>query len=407
MSIYITPSCYDDSSSGGGVASVTGLNTDNSDPANPIIQISVDGTTITGNGTPGSPLVSASGGGGISSLSVIGSSPNANAATITGTTLNLQPANASFGGVVTTLAQSFAGVKTFLASPSAPGSGLNSERFGATALADGELSCSGGFNAWAKSVGGMAYGGYSRANSSFSTVFGYSGIASDSSTTVGGLSSAGGSGASAFGFQANASGTLSLACGGGVASSTGSINVGYGGLSSAEYSFSMGYFSKAQATGSCAIAAFSEIDSSHLFSLSFGYQSKTTEANQLVVGSVTGPIRKINFGSGVFSASPQLVQIFSSSGLGTNIAGANLELCPGQSTGNAKGGDFKVKISIPGSSGSSLNALLDGLIITPSVNSAPSSASDTGQKNEIRYDSDYIYVCFNTNSWKRTALSTW
>jgi hypothetical protein len=51
-------------------------------------------------------------GGGVLSLSAIGSTPNANAATITGTVLNLEPASASFGGVVTTLAQTFAGNKT-------------------------------------------------------------------------------------------------------------------------------------------------------------------------------------------------------------------------------------------------------------------------------------------------------
>jgi hypothetical protein len=49
---------------GGGVESVTGLNTDNTDPANPVVQISVDGVTITGDGTPGSPLVAVTGGGG-------------------------------------------------------------------------------------------------------------------------------------------------------------------------------------------------------------------------------------------------------------------------------------------------------------------------------------------------------
>ena len=56
----------------------------------------------------------ASGGGsGVTTMAAIGSTPNANAATISGTTLNLQPASASFGGVVTTAAQSFAGIKTF------------------------------------------------------------------------------------------------------------------------------------------------------------------------------------------------------------------------------------------------------------------------------------------------------
>jgi len=51
--------------------------------------------------------------GGVLSLSAIGATGNANAATITGTVLNLQPANASFGGVVTTGTQTFAGAKTF------------------------------------------------------------------------------------------------------------------------------------------------------------------------------------------------------------------------------------------------------------------------------------------------------
>lgn len=48
---------------GSGVQSVTGLDTDNTDPLNPIIEISVDGITITGDGTPGNPLVASGGGG--------------------------------------------------------------------------------------------------------------------------------------------------------------------------------------------------------------------------------------------------------------------------------------------------------------------------------------------------------
>lgn len=46
-------------------------------------------------------------------LSAIGSTANANGATLTGQALNLQPASAGFGGVVTTGAQTFAGDKTF------------------------------------------------------------------------------------------------------------------------------------------------------------------------------------------------------------------------------------------------------------------------------------------------------
>ena len=61
----------------GGVQSVTGLNTDNTDPLNPVVEISVDGVTITGDGTPGNPLVST--GGGVPNLSqVLASGKTAN-----------------------------------------------------------------------------------------------------------------------------------------------------------------------------------------------------------------------------------------------------------------------------------------------------------------------------------------
>jgi hypothetical protein len=37
----------------------------------------------------------------------------------------------------------------------------------------------------------------------------------------------------------------------------------------------------------------------------------------------------------------------------------------------------------------------------------PSSSTDTGVKGEWCWNVDYIYVCIDTNTWKRTALSTW
>jgi hypothetical protein len=57
--------------------------------------------------------VGGGGGGGVTTMAAIGATPNANGATISGSTLNLEPASASFGGVVTTGAQTFAGNKTF------------------------------------------------------------------------------------------------------------------------------------------------------------------------------------------------------------------------------------------------------------------------------------------------------
>ena len=63
--------------------------------------------------------VTTGGGGGSVTLSAIGSTPNANGATLTGSALNLEPASASFGGVVTTGVQTFAGAKAFNSSVTA------------------------------------------------------------------------------------------------------------------------------------------------------------------------------------------------------------------------------------------------------------------------------------------------
>tara|TARA_R110000851_G_scaffold237164_1_gene389994 strand:- start:6678 stop:8348 length:1671 start_codon:yes stop_codon:yes gene_type:complete len=41
------------------------------------------------------------------------------------------------------------------------------------------------------------------------------------------------------------------------------------------------------------------------------------------------------------------------------------------------------------------------------LNVAPATATSTGITGDIRYTSDFIYVCVATNTWKRTALSTW
>jgi hypothetical protein len=37
----------------------------------------------------------------------------------------------------------------------------------------------------------------------------------------------------------------------------------------------------------------------------------------------------------------------------------------------------------------------------------PASATATGTTGEIAWDANYIYVCTATNTWKRTAISTW
>jgi hypothetical protein len=37
---------------------------------------------------------------------------------------------------------------------------------------------------------------------------------------------------------------------------------------------------------------------------------------------------------------------------------------------------------------------------------APATSTSTGVVGDVRMDSDYIYVCTATNTWKRIALSS-
>ena len=49
----------------------------------------------------------------------------------------------------------------------------------------------------------------------------------------------------------------------------------------------------------------------------------------------------------------------------------------------------------------------DGILQSGTLNIAPASATASGTTGEIRFTADYIYVCVATNTWKRTAISTW
>lgn len=40
-------------------------------------------------------------------------------------------------------------------------------------------------------------------------------------------------------------------------------------------------------------------------------------------------------------------------------------------------------------------------------NSVPANSTATGVTGYVAIDTDYIYVCVDTNTWKRAALTTW
>tara|TARA_R110000751_G_scaffold307422_1_gene428624 strand:- start:47 stop:748 length:702 start_codon:yes stop_codon:yes gene_type:complete len=52
-----------------------------------------------------------------------------------------------------------------------------------------------------------------------------------------------------------------------------------------------------------------------------------------------------------------------------------------------------------------VKVLAGNLVI--STTSTPASATASGTTGTIAWDSSYVYVCTATNTWKRTAISTW
>jgi hypothetical protein len=93
------------------------------------------------------------------------------------------------------------------------------------------------------------------------------------------------------------------------------------------------------------------------------------------------------------SGSSQMdIQRYSTSGLRLCVSGGNILA--------GYGGDDGVnKLQVNGSSKATQYRL-------SALNTAPSSSSDVGTTGEIRVTATYIYICTATNTWVRTALST-
>ena len=71
--------------------------------------------------------------------------------------------------------------------------------------------------------------------------------------------------------------------------------------------------------------------------------------------------------------------------------------------GSGTGGHFRANST----GGVALRLESSKSAIVTNFNTAPSSSTDTGTTGEIRFTTDYIYICVATNTWKRIALSTW
>ena len=89
-------------------------------------------------------------------------------------------------------------------------------------------------------------------------------------------------------------------------------------------------------------------------------------------------------------------------------------------TGTVSANDF-IRMEHDGTNGNIVSGGTTGILLQPgsgilkisgdticvSTQKTPASATATGTKGDIVHDTNYIYVCTATNTWKRAAISTW
>jgi len=149
-----------------------------------------------------------------------------------------------------------------------------------------------------------------------------------------------------------------------------------------------------------------------------GIGGVSTSAEKLyVTGNTAVSIKGYNYnGYGVVGDSYNGYGVVAGSTIGTGLyaTGGNSGVQGITSTGIGVFGDATGSgTGVQGGSTTGFGGVFGGLgckatkFYVSSLNTAPASSSATGTTGEIRFTSDYIYVCVATNTWKRTQISTW
>ncbi|MFA6256695.1 MAG: hypothetical protein WCT29_00065 [Candidatus Paceibacterota bacterium] len=247
---------------------------------------------------------------------------------ITGTLAQFNTAVTDAELARTDAAQTFTGLQTFSTSPTSPGSGTNSERYGAGASTSTVN--------YSLAVGAGA-----------STTHGAS-VALGANASVSGQDNG-----VAIGYGATVSGNWN-----------GSIAIGSGATTSCTNGICTAIGYSATASGQNAHAIGYQANAANVNSFALGYGATTSATGQFVLGSNAANINDAYLGQGVTAATPSGFSINASGGSGTNIAGANLTLAGGKGTGNAAGGSLIFSTSDAGASGTTLQSLTEKFRIT-------------------------------------------
>jgi hypothetical protein len=83
-------------------------------------------------------------------------------------------------------------------------------------------------------------------------------------------------------------------------------------------------------------------------------------------------------------------------GINTSTGGFSNSIAIGNEAVNTEEYQFMI--------GSGANPI-DSIVITGTK--TPASATDTGTKGTVCWDENYVYVCIDTDTWKRIAIATW
>lgn len=183
---------------------------------------------------------------------------------------------------------------------------------------------------------------------SSSLVIGYGAGAGVAGTALGYNASAPNTGNIAIAASANSSGIASVAIGyGSLSSGTASLALMQGASATANYAFGIGYNNAASAIGA----------------LSFGSYGGNATAHSVSWGSDVSNAVAMFLGASDVSGTPPNVTYTATKGSGSNVAGANVTLAGGQSTGSGSGGSFIIATSPAGAGGSALNALVTRITV--------------------------------------------
>ena len=66
-----------------------------------------------------------------------------------------------------------------------------------------------------------------------------------------------------------------------------------------------------------------------------------------------------------------------------------------------------ITIPLPAVEGTASQVASQAPIMVFSKETPPTIATSAGAKGEIRTDADYIYVCYETNNWRKSATTAW